>query len=51
MEISIQKSFIDESYVISLALFNNVTNCDELKNMAMKRQIDAALLKPERVNV
>ncbi|CAD5119245.1 DgyrCDS7877 [Dimorphilus gyrociliatus] len=49
MEIFAQNSFINDSYIISLVLFNNVSNSSEIRNMAIKREINATLLKPQAI--
>ena len=42
---TIQNSVFTDSFV-SVALFENVTNCKELKQLAIDGKIKAALLKP-----
>ncbi len=36
---------------ISLALFDDVSNCSDLKGMVMRSEIDVALIKPAMVSI
>ena len=51
MAVTETQSAIYHGFNISLALFDSVSNCKELKQLAMTGKINATLLKPSMVRL